>query len=983
MIIRIYLILILLGACKLNVNAQNSMVETYVTDIPSYFEGYDPLCDATLTFILPDGPNYDIQKINFEYAFVAKNAYAPVTQESQLYFENLDKESPIYSGTKIENGSTEYYSFTDFTSFNGSFCGGDTLTFRLRLWRTDGAEACSYDQYVASNTFSIELFYSDVYADRITVGSDIKNSILEVKGSLKIGNIPEISEEGMMVYDSTANDFLGYNGTSWKSLLSPDEISDQDNDTKITVEDTPDEDVVKMYVAGTPYFSFEEGRINVLNNGHSVFLGNMAGQNETSGNLENVAIGDSALVDNTNKGRNVAIGFKSLKVNGTNSILPNDGTDNTAVGHESMMSNTRGADNTAVGNSTLSSNTIGNFNVAVGSNVLSLNTTGYSNVGFGFTTLSKNEIGHNNVGIGRGSLNFNTDGNENASMGSFSLNKNISGNQNIAIGGYALQKSEVQSENVAIGYGALQNNGDGVSDVNLGIRNTAVGHQSQNAAINGNNNTSLGYLSLTNNTAYQNTAIGSGALENNAAAFDNTAVGFEAINANTSGTRNTALGSKALKNAAASNNTAIGSESLMTLTSGSNNTAVGNRSMANGNNAEYTTAIGSISLLENSGNYNTGIGYGALAINSSGFENTYGGANSGAANTTGSRNVAFGYRALFNNIDEDELTAIGYKSLESNTSGIGNTGVGYSALRDNQTGDYNTSVGHASQLVNVGSKNTSLGYHSLTDNTSGYENTSIGYNALQSNTNGFRNVSIGSLSMENNTAAFSNVAIGHSALQNLTSGEGNIAIGQGAFNTTGFTDVCTSIGYLAGGGHGNSMALGYSAALTAANQVRIGNSFISSIGGYAAWTNVSDGRFKKDVSEDVPGLAFIRKLKPVTYTYDYDAIKQFHNEKGMPYPDQNKFNLVSEENTLSGFIAQDVKTAAEELGYDFSGVDNPEGGNDFYGLRYATFVVPVVKSIQEVDNKIEDQQKLIDLLIQQNEALTQRIQQLENILGNE
>ena len=71
----------------------------------------------------------------------------------------------------------------------------------------------------------------------------------------------------------------------------------------------------------------------------------------------------------------------------------------------------------------------------------------------------------------------------------------------------------------------------------------------------------------------------------------------------------------------------------------------------------------------------------------------------------------------------------------------------------------------------------------------------------------------------------------------------------------------------------------------------------------------------------------------------------------------------------TGFVAQDVERAAKQLDYDFSGVDKPENESSPYGLRYAEFVVPLVKAVQELskmnddkDTKIENLQKQIDEL---------------------
>ena len=73
----------------------------------------------------------------------------------------------------------------------------------------------------------------------------------------------------------------------------------------------------------------------------------------------------------------------------------------------------------------------------------------------------------------------------------------------------------------------------------------------------------------------------------------------------------------------------------------------------------------------------------------------------------------------------------------------------------------------------------------------------------------------------------------------------------------------------------------YNAKVNASNKVLIGNSNVTSIGGYASWSNFSDGRFKRNIKENVPGLSFINKLRPVTYTLDIDAINEF-NSKDLP-----------------------------------------------------------------------------------------------------
>ena len=67
-------------------------------------------------------------------------------------------------------------------------------------------------------------------------------------------------------------------------------------------------------------------------------------------------------------------------------------------------------------------------------------------------------------------------------------------------------------------------------------------------------------------------------------------------------------------------------------------------------------------------------------------------------------------------------------------------------------------------------------------------------------------------------------------------------------------------------------------------------------------------------------------------------------------------------------IAQEVEQAASEIGYIFSGVDKPENENSLYGLRYAEFVVPLVKAVQELSST--------------NKELTARIEKLESLLNS-
>jgi hypothetical protein len=158
--------------------------------------------------------------------------------------------------------------------------------------------------------------------------------------------------------------------------------------------------------------------------------------------------------------------------------------------------------------------------------------------------------------------------------------------------------------------------------------------------------------------------------------------------------------------------------------------------------------------------------------------------------------------------------------------------------------------------------------------------------------------------------------------------------------------------------------------VTASNQVRIGTG-VTSIGGPQNWTNTSDSRIKVNVRADVPGLAFINLLKPVTYN------KIFALEAsiiGNTTPRDLSPDNTYENTRYSGFIAQDVEAAAQSIGYEFSGVDVPQNESSLYGLRYAEFVVPLVKAMQEQHALFEEMQKQIRALQQENVELRKMIQ---------
>ncbi len=329
--------------------------------------------------------------------------------------------------------------------------------------------------------------------------------------------------------------------------------------------------------------------------------------------------------------------------------------------------------------------------------------------------------------------------------------------------------------------------GSGVADNGTNY-NTAVGIDSLNSMVSGQNNTAMGYQSLYNHTGSNNTATGSQALYTNTG-NNNTATGRNAMYSNSTGHSNAAFGMDALSsNTDGFYNVAFGLNSLSTNTTGDYNTALGTAALRSNVGGNYNTAVGSIALNDNtSGNENTATGRGSLSNNTTGNNNTAFGHESLYTNIGGNYNAAFGAHALLNTVGNNN-TAVGFNALLSNRAKIESTAIGYASMQyaDDTTSSvesYNTAVGayslHGSTTAsaNTGTWNTALGHSALRNNASGTNNTAIGYQALISNTSGAANVASGRDSLMSNTTGTQNTAVGYGSLYNNVGGSYNISIG--------------------------------------------------------------------------------------------------------------------------------------------------------------------------------------------------------------
>jgi trimeric autotransporter adhesin len=375
--------------------------------------------------------------------------------------------------------------------------------------------------------------------------------------------------------------------------------------------------------------------------------------------------------------------------------------------------------------------------------------------------------------------------------------------------------------------------------------------------------------------------------------------------------RNNSIGNRALNTAVSgSGNNAFGSFSLARVTSGLNNTALGDSALFNITTGADNIGIGSDAL------YTVVTATGNVAIGTGTLKNS-----------VSSENVAIGLNAANGNVIGSNVLAIGANALLTNQNTFTQLAIGNNALRLIASGQENVAVGfNTGTTLGTGSSNVLLGHYVLSSATNSNNNTIMGHNAALAYTG---------------TGNNNNTFIGFQAAFTQVGGTGNTFIGNSV-------DVAP-----ASASFSNSTGLGQGVQITASNQVRVGNTSVNSIGGQVGWTTFSDERIKQEVREDIPGLAFIMRLRPVSYYYDADRLYKLQTGLDQKNPDRDNPNKGVR---FSGFIAQEVEQAARAVEYPFSGIDKPANDHTPYGIRYAEMVVPLVKALQEMKQQLDSQQ---------------------------
>jgi len=220
------------------------------------------------------------------------------------------------------------------------------------------------------------------------------------------------------------------------------------------------------------------------------------------------------------------------------------------------------------------------------------------------------------------------------------------------------------------------------------------------------------------------------------------------------------------------------------------------------------------------------------------------------------------------------------------------------------------------------------------------------------------------------TTSSHNSFFGREAGNAVTSGSQNISIGSGS-------DCAATVN--------NQIAIGYGSVTDGVNKMRLGNATLATADIKVDWTVDSDERIKENVQDADAGLDFVNALRPVSFTRKHPAewpseirekiytqgaldVDEEGNEtwRSTPQFDVDNQQPIKDEfddtSRVDGLLAQEVRAAVQSLGVSFNGVN--EAANGKLGIQYATLVVPLIKSVQELSSHIA--------------TLTARIEVLEN-----
>ncbi|MCI5056844.1 MAG: hypothetical protein MRY83_12090, partial [Flavobacteriales bacterium] len=652
------------------------------------------------------------------------------------------------------------------------------------------------------------------------------SAIIDIKSTDKGLLIPRMTRaqrvgigspaNGLIVYQTDgAEGMFFFNGSSWDSLVVGGNIgddlgshiateniqlndglglTDDDEDTKIQLEETDDEDAIRFDVAGSE-------AMRVDNTGNIFLQGNDTLTWDFSQGELRLNSADSGDYDLQVKGNVYFEGSLNSELSYVYRFGPN-------------AKNTSGLFGFFAGFGNFDNNTAW-YNMGIGARNFRDNTTGGHNIGFGENNFESNINGWNNTGIGQRNFENNTSGNGNVGIGVFNFNQNQNGDYNVGLGTTNMNNVTTGDNNITFG----SFNGGGLTSANSVI---ILPYQALNTT--------------TDNSANYTIAIGHEAMENVTSELDyQIAIGYQA-GRGSSYDNSVYIGRNA--QATKNNQISIGGSSYTEIYT-PNDLVVGGGNVGIGvaSPSEALDIVGALNLTpqaspptsadegdlyadtDNNIYYYNGSSWDALnggggatsitelsdALHNTTDNNLIFGHNGGSVGANDDRNYALGATALdaMNNSGATDNIAIGYNALTTTNSGDFNVAIGTQALEDVTTAQNNVAIGYQSLLnTTSGNSSVSIGAYSMSSNIDGGNNVAIGNGVMGANTSGQFNVAIGVSAMPSNQTGFYNVAVGHQALNsftgNYTTISNNTAIGSDAGYTMTTGEDNTIVGYQAG-----------------------------------------------------------------------------------------------------------------------------------------------------------------------------------------
>jgi len=520
----------------------------------------------------------------------------------------------------------------------------------------------------------------------------------------------------------------------------------------------------------------------------------------------------------------------------------------------------------------------------------------------------------------------NTSSGMNHFIGSQAGYSNTTGSNNLFEGWRTGYSNTTGSYNLFIGDQAGYSNTTGGMNIFIGRMSGIYNTNSSNLF--------LGNFTGSNNTGSSNMFIGHSSGTVNSTGNSNHFIGYEAGYLNSTGTENHYEGFKAgHQNSTGSFNHFSGHNAGFYNKTGNNNFFIGYEAGNSNTTASYNHFVGNQAGLNTTGMSNFFEGFQAGYNNTNGTLNYFSGMQAGYYNTA-SQNHFVGFQAGFNNTTGQNNHFAGFSAGTYNTTGSDNQFDGYTAGYSNTTGSQNYFSGSGAGYKNsVGQNNTYIGYQAGHEAVNAVSNVMIGHQA------GYYETGSGKLYISNSFTTtpliygdFTNklaringqVEIIPANMEALTIKRNgpmsidfiNPAYGTGQLSIAGIVDgTFAGTKFVFHGANSNLLTL-----IGTGDAVLVGT-----------LTQLSDIRFKKNISSIEGVLSKIKQLRGVTYNWK-DNTKDTAQQ--------------------IGFIAQEVEKVFPQL------VKTDEKG--MKSVAYSNMVPVLLEAIKEQQKQIDELKKMVE-----------------------